>query len=139
MALNKIVVMGRMAKTPELRTTGSGTSVTSFTLAVDRDIKNQNGSYDTDWIDVIAWRGAAEFVSKYFKKGSSAIVDGRLQMRDWTDKDGNKRKSAEIIADHVYFGGSKQEDGGQQASYAAPPAQVQGFAEIDEEDGELPF
>lgn len=138
MALNKIVVMGRMAQTPELRTTGSGASVTSFTLAVDRDIKNQSGSYETDWIDVVAWKGTAEFVSKYFKKGSTVVVDGRLQIRDWTDRDGNKRKSAEIMAEHVYFGGAKRDEGGQQPSFAAPPAQMSGFAEI-EEDGQLPF
>ena len=138
MALNKIVVMGRMAKTPELRTTGSGASVTSFTLAVDRDIKNQSGSYETDWIDVVAWKGTAEFVSKYFKKGSTVIVDGRLQIRDWTDRDGNKRKSAEIMAEHVYFGGAKRDEDGQQTSYAAPPAQMSGFAEISD-DETLPF
>ncbi len=139
MALNNIIVMGRMTKDPELRKTGSGTSVTSFTLAVDRDFKNQDGSTDTDFIDVLAWRGTAEFVSKFFGKGKMTIVEGRLQIRDWTDKDGNKRRNAEIVAEHVYFGDTKRDDGGQQASYAAPPAQMRGFAEIGEEDGELPF
>lgn len=141
MALNKIIVMGRLAKTPELRSTGNGTAVTSVTLAVDRDTKNQSGSYDTDWIDVVAWKGTAEFLSRYFIKGSTAIVEGRLQMREWTDRDGNKRKSAEIVADHVYFGGSKSE-GGQTAaapSYAQPAQEQPAFAEIAEEDGELPF
>lgn len=141
MALNKIIVMGRLAKTPELRSTGNGTAVTSVTLAVDRDTKNQNGSYDTDWLDVVAWKGTAEFLSRYFTKGSTAIVEGRLQMREWTDKDGNKRKSAEIVADHVYFAGSKKDEtyGGSAPDYAAPPAATQGFAEIKEEDGDLPF
>jgi single-strand DNA-binding protein len=137
--LNRIVIMGRLAKTPELRSTGSGTAVTSVTLAVDRDTKNQNGSYDTDWIDVVAWKGTAEFLSRYFIKGSTAIVEGRLQMREWTDKDGNKRKSAEVIADHVYFGGSKSEGGQKTAPTFATEQPMQGFAEIKEEDGDLPF
>lgn len=138
MALNNIIVMGRLTQNPELRKTSSGSSVTSFTLAVDRDFKNQDGSTDTDFIDVLAWRGTAEFICKFFGKGRVAVVEGRLQIRDWTDKDGNKRRKAEVVAEHVYFGDSKREEGGQQASYAAPPAQVSGFAEIND-DGELPF
>ena len=129
--LNHIVVMGRMTKTPELRRTNSGTPVTSFTLAVDRDFKNQNGEKETDFIDVVAWKGTAEFASKYFAKGRAAIVEGRLQMREWTDRDGNKRKAAEIIATNLCFGDSKKDDGGY-------PAQDEGFAEV-EDDGDLPF
>lgn len=106
--LNHIVLMGRLTRDPELRRTGSGTAVTSFSLAVDRDFKTQGGEKETDFIDIVAWRATAEFVSKYFKKGRMAIVEGRLQLRDWTDKDGNKRRSAEVVADNVYFGDSKR-------------------------------
>ncbi len=141
--LNKIIIMGRLARDPELRRTGSGTAVTSFTLAVDRDFKAQNGEKETDWIDVVAWRNTAEFVSKYFTKGRMAVVEGRLQMRNWTDRDGNKRVSAEVVADNVYFGDTKKEGdaGGYNVGYstersAPPPGD---FAEIGEEDGELPF
>lgn len=101
--LNKIVLMGRLTRDPELRHTQSGTAVASFSLAVDRDFKGQNGEKETDFIDVVAWRNTGEFVSKYFSKGRMAVVSGRLQIRDWTDKDGNKRRSAEVIADNVYF------------------------------------
>ena len=104
--LNKIIIMGRLTRDPELRRTGSGTAVTSFSLAVDRDFKSQSGEKETDFIDVVAWRSTAEFVSKYFTKGRMAVVEGRLQIRDWTDKDGGKRRSAEIVADNVYFGDS---------------------------------
>ena len=128
--LNKIVLMGRLCKSPELRRTQSGTAVTSFTLAVDRDFKGQNGEKETDFIDIVAWRGTAEFVCNYFSKGRMAVVEGRLQIRDWTDKDGGKRRSAEIVADHVYFADSKRD---QEA--AAPQA----FEELDEDDGNLPF
>ena len=93
--LNKIFIMGRLTRDPELRRTQSGTPVTSFSLAVDRDFKSQSGEKETDFIDVVAWRSTAEFVAKYFTKGRMAVVEGRLQMRDWTDKDGNKRRSAE--------------------------------------------
>lgn len=110
--LNKIVIMGRLTRDPELRQTGSGTSVASFTLAVDRDYSGRDGGEkETDFIDVVAWRHTAEFVSKYFAKGDAAAVVGRLQIRGWTDKDGNKRRSAEVVADSVYFGGSKRRDG----------------------------
>ena len=105
--LNKIVLMGRLTRDPELRKTGSGTAVTSFTLAVDRDFKTQDGEKETDFIDIVAWRGTAEFVFKYLSKGRMAVVEGRLQIRNWTDKDGGKRRSAEVIADNVYFGDSK--------------------------------
>ena len=103
--LNHIVIMGRLTKDPELRTTQSGVSVTSFTLAVDRDFKNKDsGEKSTDFIDVVAWRQTAEFVCKYFSKGRMAVAEGRLQIRDWKDRDGNNRRSAEIVADNVYFG-----------------------------------
>lgn len=109
--LNKIVIMGRLTRDPELRQTGSGTSVASFTLAVDRDYSGRDGGEkETDFIDVVAWRHTAEFVDKYFSKGDMAAVVGRLQIRSWTDKDGNKRRSAEVVADSVYFGGSKRRD-----------------------------
>lgn len=108
--LNKIVIMGRMTKDPELRRTGTGTAVTSFTLAVDRDFKN-NGETETDFIDCVAWRQTGEFVNEYFAKGRMAVVSGRLQIRSWNDKDGNKRKVAEVIADNVYFGDSKKDAG----------------------------
>ena len=150
--LNKIILMGRLTRDPELRRTGSGTAVTSFSLAVDRDFKSQSGEKETDFIDIVAWRSTAEFVSKYFTKGRMAVVEGRLQIRDWTDKDGGKRRSAEVVADNVYFGDSKRDSAGDDraapaygapaAGYAAPAAPVGGhsdFAEIGEEDGELPF
>lgn len=131
--LNRIVLMGRLTRDPELRHTGNGTAVASFSLAVDRDFKSQGGEKETDFIDIVAWRNTAEFVSKYFSKGRMAVVEGRLQIRDWTDKDGNKRRSAEIVADSVYFGDSKR-DGGDTAQ-----SEPQGdFSEI-EDDGDLPF
>ncbi len=106
--LNHIVVMGRLTRDPELRRTGTGIAVASFTLAVDRDFTSKDGGErETDFIDCVAWRQTGEFVSKYFAKGRMAVVSGRLQIRSWTDKDGNKRRSAEVIADNVYFGDSK--------------------------------
>ena len=109
--LNHIVVMGRLTRDPELRRTGSGIAVTSFSVAVDRDIPNrESGEREADFIDCVAWRNTGEFVSKYFQKGSMAVVSGRLQIRNWTDKEGNKRRSAEIVADNVYFGSSKRDD-----------------------------
>ena len=149
--LNKIFLMGRLTRDPELRRTQSGTAVTSFSLAVDRDFKGQNGEKETDFIDVVAWRNTAEFVSKYFTKGRMAIVEGRLQIRDYTDRDGNKRRAAEVVADNVYFGDSKRDsaDGGYAPApaygapvgrgYSAPAGGHSEFAEIGEEDGELPF
>ena len=149
--LNRIVIMGRLARDPELRRTQSGIAVTSFRIACDRDFKSQGGEKATDWIDIVAWRQTAEFVSKYFAKGRLAIVEGRLQSRDWTDKDGNKRTAIEVVADNVYFGDSKRDGADRGDSYGAPaytaPAggytpPVGGpdrFSEIDEEDGELPF
>ena len=136
--LNKIFLMGRLTRDPELRRTNSGTAVTTFSLAVDRDFKGQNGEKETDFIDVVAWRSTAEFVSKYFTKGRMAVVEGRLQIRDWTDKDGGKRRSAEVIADNVYFGDSKR-DGDAAQPQAAPAYPAAGeFAEIESDD-RLPF
>ena len=107
--LNRIILMGRLTRDPELRRTGSGTAVTSFSLAVDRDFKSQSGEKETDFIDIVAWRNTAEFVSKYFTKGRMAVVEGRLQIRDWKDKDGNNRHSAEVVADNIYFGDSRKD------------------------------
>lgn len=142
--LNHITLMGRLTRAPELRHTQSGTPVASFSLAVDRDFKDRNtGEKSTDFIDVVVWRQTAEFVARSFSKGRMAVVDGRLQMRGWTDRDGNKRVSAEVVADHVYFGDSKR-DGEQPtdpAPYSPPePEQKPGeFAELEDDDGEIPF
>ena len=141
MSLNRIVIMGRLCADPELRRTNSGTAVVRFTIAVDRDFKAQNGEKETDFIDIVAWRNTAEFVSKYFSKGRMAVVEGRLQIRDWTDKDGNKRRTAEVLADNVYFGDSKNSTSGatQQDNFGALNERMsQGFAEIEDSD-ELPF
>lgn len=135
--LNHITVMGRLTHNPELRRTGNGTAVASFTVAVDRDFPNKDtGERETDFIDCVAWRNTAEFVSKFFSKGSMAVVSGRLQIRNWTDKDGQRRCTAEIVADNVYFGGAKK--GGAQAA-SAPQNQPEAFAEITESDEQLPF
>ena len=125
--LNKIVIMGRLTRDPEMRQTGSGTPVTSFSLAVERDYSGRDGGEkQTDFIDVVAWRHTAEFVDKYFSKGDMAAVSGRLQIRDWTDKDGNKRRSAEVVADSVYFGGSKRREAdAAPAAYDSRPAAAQ--------------
>ena len=109
--LNQIIIMGRLTRDPELRRTQSGTAVCSFSVAVDRDFKSQSGEKETDFIDIVAWRSTAEFVSKYFTKGSMAVVSGRLQIRDWTDREGGKRRSAEIVVDNMYFGESRRRDG----------------------------
>lgn len=116
--LNKIVIMGRLTRDPELRYTQSQTPVASFTVAVDRDFKNQDGSRSTDFIDCVAWRQGGEFVSRYFRKGSMIVVEGPLQSRQWQDRDGNKRTSWEINVEHAYFGESKREDRGE--SYGTP-------------------
>ena len=150
--LNHIVIMGRLTRDPELRRTGSGIAVTSFSLAVDRDFAPKDGGErETDFIDCVAWRQTGEFVSKYFTKGRMAVVSGRLQIRNWTDKDGNKRRSAEVIADNVYFGDSKR-DGDTGSAYSAPAAPSYGsysapaasspasdFAMLDDNDAQLPF
>lgn len=159
--LNRIIIMGRLARDPELRRTQTGTPVASFRLAVDRDFKDKNtGERSTDWIDVVAWRSTAEFVSRNFTKGRMAVVEGRLQIRDWTDKNGNKRTSAEVLAENVYFGDAKnsdagktateiqtayRENGGSGSDYAYKATQEEmrqmedGFAELADDDGELPF
>ena len=164
--LNHIVIMGRLTRDPELRRTGSGVAVASFTVAVDRDFGNRdNGERETDFIDCVAWRQTGEFVSKYFTKGRMAVVSGRLQIRNWNDKDGNKRRSAEVVADNVYFGDSKRDDqvggsfggnayggsygGGYGApapaaggfgGYAAPSSpSASDFAMLDDDDAQLPF
>ena len=160
--LNQSTIMGRLTRDPELRRTGSGVAVASFTLAVDRDYTQQGQERETDFIDCVAWRNTGEFVSKYFTKGRMAVVSGRLQIRSWTDKDGNKRKAAEVVADNVYFGDSnKKEDNNYGGSaYGAAPAGSYGghstpepsygggysaptgpsdFAMLDDDDAHLPF
>ena len=157
--LNHIVIMGRLTRDPELRRTGSGIAVASFSVAVDRDFgKNENGEKETDFIDCVAWRQTGEFVSKYFTKGRVAVVSGRLQIRSWTDKDGNKRRTAEVVAENVYFGDSRRdEQGGSSYSgnpygnygsapaapayggYSAPTAPASDFTMLDDDDAQLPF
>ena len=138
--LNHIALAGRLARDPELRHTQTGTAVASFSLAVDRDFKDKaTGEKATDFIDVVAWRNTAEFVSRYFSKGRMAVVEGRLQIREWTDKEGNKRRTAEVVADNVYFGDSKREVDQSCAQQAENISQdSEQFAEIDS-DGPLPF
>ena len=160
--LNHIVLMGRLTRDPELRYTQSQLPVATFSLACERDFGGRDGSEkQTDFIDIVAWRQTAEFVSKYFTKGAMAVVSGRLQLRDWTDKEGNKRRSAEVVADNVYFGESKRsrEENGSAPrasdsyrsndnyrasssdnyrSYDAAPA-ASAFSELSDTDGELPF
>ena len=163
--LNHIVIMGRLARDPELRHTQNGTPVATFRLAVDRDFKDKNtGERVTDWIDVVAWRGTGEFVSRYLAKGRLAVVEGRLQMREWTDKDNNRRVTAEVVADSVYFGDSKRDSGDGGGNYggggsygdrggsynnrpnppAAPadygiPSGGDQFSDLADDDGDLPF
>mgnify|MGYP000688803806 CR=1 FL=1 len=130
--LNNIVIMGRLTRDPELRPTSSGVAVASFTLACERDFAPQGADKKTDFIDVCAWQYTAEFVDKYFSKGQMAIVTGRLQIRNWEDKEGNKRRSAEILADHVYFGEGKKD----RAETSEPQGE---FNEITGDDPDLPF
>ena len=168
--LNHITIMGRLTRDPELRRTGSGVAVASFTVAVDRDFGGRDGGEkETDFIDCVAWRQTGEFVSKYFTKGSMAVVSGRLQIRGWTDKDGNKRRTAEVVADNVYFGDSKRDEGGSYAGnsfggnsygsapayggysapsapaapayggYSVPSAPASDFAMLNDDDAQLPF
>ena len=161
--LNHIVLMGRLTRDPELRRTGSGVAVASFTLAVDRDFAAQGAEKETDFVDIVAWRNTAEFVSRYFTKGRMAVVTGRLQIRNWTDKEGNKRRSAEVVADNVYFGESKRgsegtsnyssygnSNGGYNSNpapapsygggYSAPAAApASDFAMLEDDDAQLPF
>ena len=140
--LNKIIIMGRLTIDPELRRTGSGTAVTSFSLACDRDFKSQSGEKETDFIEVVAWKNTAEFVSKYFGKGRMAVVEGRLQIRDWTDKAGNKRTTAEVVADNVYFADSKRSESNdnQKENFNALSGRLSDdFVPISEEGGDIPF
>lgn len=163
--LNHIVIMGRLTRDPELRRTNTGVAVTRFSVAVDRDFQNKDtGERETDFINCVAWRSTGEFVSKYFSKGSMIVVSGRLQMRTWTDKDGYKRREAEIVADNVYFGSSKRDNAfgngrryssdstsagnsgypepspGYGNSYAAPPSlPISDFAMLEDDDPQLPF
>ena len=159
--LNHIVLMGRLTRDPELRRTGSGVAVASFTLAVDRDYAAQGAEKETDFVDIVAWRNTAEFVSKYFAKGRMAVVTGRLQIRNWQDKEGNKRRSAEVVADNVYFGDSKRDNADcgsfnqsqgyaqsfnqvpqQQSAYQAPQnvsAAPSDFSMLSDDDPDLPF
>ena len=132
--LNKIILMGRLTRDPELRRTGSGTAVTSFALAVDRDFKGQGGEKETDFIDVVAWRGTAEFAAKYLDKGRMAAVTGSLQGRSWEDKDGNKRRSMEVLAESIYFADSKREE----TTGRGVDVSADDFQEV-EDDGDLPF
>ena len=132
--LNKIIIMGRLTRDPELRRTQGGTAVTSFTMAVDRDFKSQSGEKETDFIDVVAWRNTGEFAAKCLAKGRMAAVEGRIQVRDWQDKDGNRRKSVEVVADNVYFADSKRDSKPQESR----TVDEQEFDEI-EDDGDLPF
>ena len=160
--LNHITIMGRLTRDPELRRTGSGIAVASFTVAVDRDFASrESGERETDFIDCVAWRQTGEFVSKYFTKGRMAVVSGRLQIRSWTDKDGNKRRTAEVVADNVYFGDSRRDGETGNSSYGgntyggnnygSAPAPAYGgysapasnpasdFAMLDDDDAQLPF
>ena len=152
--LNHITIMGRLTRDPELRRTGSGVAVASFTLAVDRDFSGkEGGEKEVDFIDCVAWRGTGEFVSKYFAKGRMAVASGRLQIRSWTDKDGNKRRTAEVVADNVYFADSKKEEtsgssygapannygtGSQYGGYAAPGGPSD-YAMLEDDEAQLPF
>ena len=130
--LNNCTLMGRLTKDPELRYTNGETAVARFTIACDRDTTNRDGERETDFIDVVVWRSTAEFVAKYFAKGSEIIVNGRLQIRPWTDKEGNKRRSAEIIAYNTYFAGKAKKDTAGADMQHAPAFEV-------EDDGDLPF
>lgn len=140
--LNKCFLMGRLGSDPELRHTQNGTPVASFRVAVDRDFRDKNsGERVTDWIDVVAWRQTAEFVSHYFRKGRMAVVEGRLQTSSWTDKNGNRRESLQVVADNVYFGDSQKQEGSSapEQSYRQEPPQEQNFEELDDDQTELPF
>ena len=142
MSLNIIVLQGRLVRDPEMRSTQSGVSVASFTLAVDRDFGGRDGAEkQTDFIDCTAWRHTAEFVSKYFSKGRMAVVSGRLQIDNYTDNDGNKRKAAKVIADNIYFGDSKKDGttGGQNDDAASFTPAPSGFVPVDADSGELQF
>lgn len=134
--LNICTIMGRLVSDPEMRTTGNGISVASFSLAVDRDRKNkETGERETDFIRCTAWRGTADFVKKYFTKGQMAVVSGRLRIDLYTDQQGNKRTSAEVQVEDIYFGESKRSDSG----YAAAPVADNGAITEEQDEEELPF
>ena len=150
--LNRVILQGRLGSDPELRTTPNGVEVATVNIAVDRDRKDANGERQTDWVTIVAWRNTAKFLSTYFQKGRMILVEGRLQMRNYTDRDGNKRTAAEVVADNIYFGDSRRDGEGGGFSYSAPapaynaapsygtPAPAgDHFAELSEDDGELPF
>lgn len=137
--LNHITAAGRLTKDPELRRTQNGVAVASFTIACDRDIKDASGNKQTDFIDCVAWRNTAEFVDKYFTRGRMVIVSGRLQMREWTDKNGNKRRNAEILAESVYFGDSKRSVENTEKNETNESAQTVDFDQVEIDDDELPF
>lgn len=146
--LNQVAIQGRLVRDPELRRTNSGKAVASFTLACDRDFKNQQtGEKEVDFIECVAWGGTAEMVEKYFHKGQMAVATGRLQLRDWTDKNGQKRRTAEILVNNIYFCGSKesgtQASSGADNGYGTPayqsPAHAANFAELEDDDAQLPF
>lgn len=143
--LNHITLMGRLTGNPELRRTANGTAVASFSIACERDFASSGTEKETDFISIVAWRNTAEFVSKYFSKGRMAIISGRLQMRSYTDKNGNKRVAAEVVAESIYFGDSKRDSAAEPSLPDAEPAMepqngsVNGFTEITEEDGQFPF
>lgn len=143
--LNKIVIIGRLTDEPELRHTANATPVASFTIAVERDFKGNDGQKQTDFINCVAWRGTAEFVSKYFSKGSMAVVSGRLQIRSYQDRDGNNRTVAEVLADNIYFGESRRSSdsndshNSRDSRDASASEQESGFVELGDEDGDLPF
>lgn len=133
--LNKVFMQGRLVADPELRHTPNGVAVASFRIAVDRDFKDKSGERQADFVNVIAWRATGEFVSKFFSKGRMAIVEGKLQSRNYEDKDGNKRYALEVVADNVYFGDSKKD----QAAEKEPEFQPPQFTEYQDDDGDLPF
>lgn len=142
--LNKVFLMGRLGRDPDVRYTNSGTKVASFSLAVDRDFKDKaTGARVTDWVEIVAWRQTAEFASKWFRKGQMAVVEGRLQVRNYTDREGNKRRAVEVMADSIYFCGGKDQSAqpseGNADEGSFPPDQSGEYTEMDEEDGELPF
>ena len=137
--LNHITAAGRLTKDPELRRTQNGVAVASFTIACDRDIKDASGNKQTDFIDCVAWRNTAEFVDKYFTRGRMVIVSGRLQMREWTDKNGNKRRNTEILAESVYFGDSKRVVENTEKNETKEAAQTVDFDQVEIDDDDLPF
>ena len=140
--MNNITLMGRLTRDPELRRTQSGTAVTSFTLAVNRDYSGKDEERKTDFIDCVAWKGTGEFISKHFTKGQMMAVAGSLQIRGWTDKDGNKRRSAEVLVNRAYFTGNSKNDYTDNPTVShddLTPVSGSEFAEMTEDDGDLPF